>query len=93
MREIGKAALNDVSFTCRFPLLGYLFVRCDQFFCLCSLHIGDPFAHAGIGYGQYGESYVRLSLTLPDASLVKGLSRLAEWKDTKNRFKSKIPSS
>jgi len=43
----------------------------------------------GIGYGRNGEGYVRLSLTLPDASLVKGLSRLAAWRDTKNRFKLK----
>ncbi len=34
----------------------------------------------GVGYGQNGEGYVRLSLTIPDASLVKGLSRLAEWR-------------
>lgn len=34
----------------------------------------------GIGYGQNGEGYVRLSLTISDANLVKGLSRLAEWR-------------
>ncbi len=44
----------------------------------------------GIGYGRHGEGYVRLSLTLNDASLVKGLSRLAEWRDSKNRFKPKV---
>ncbi len=44
----------------------------------------------GIGYGRSGESYVRLSLTLPDASLVKGLSRLAGWRDSKNKFKLKV---
>ena len=44
----------------------------------------------GIGYGKNGEGYVRLSLTLPDASLVKGLSRLAAWRDSKNRFKPKV---
>ena len=43
----------------------------------------------GIGYGQSGEGYVRLSLTIPDAGLVKGLSRLAGWRDSKNRFKVK----
>ena len=43
----------------------------------------------GAGYGEYGEGYVRLSLTLNDAALVKGLSRLAEWRDTRNQFKSK----
>ncbi|UCB42867.1 MAG: LL-diaminopimelate aminotransferase [Dehalococcoidales bacterium] len=44
----------------------------------------------GVGYGKHGEGYVRLSLTLNDASLVKGLSRLAEWRDSKNRFKPKV---
>ena len=43
----------------------------------------------GIGYGKNGEGYVRLSLTISDAGLVKGLSRLAGWRDTKNKFKSK----
>ena len=43
----------------------------------------------GTGYGKYGEGYVRLSLTIPDAALVKGLSRLAGWHDTKRPFKSK----
>lgn len=42
----------------------------------------------GIGYGQSGEGYVRLSLTIPDAALVKGLSRLAGWRSSKSRFKS-----
>jgi len=44
----------------------------------------------GIGYGRSGEGYVRLSLTIPDASLVKGLSRLGEWRDNKNRFRLKV---
>jgi LL-diaminopimelate aminotransferase len=44
----------------------------------------------GTGYGTHGEGYVRLSLTLADASLVKGLSRLAGWRDSKNRFKLKV---
>jgi len=33
----------------------------------------------GIGYGNSGEGYVRLSLTLSDAGVVKGLSRLSAW--------------
>jgi LL-diaminopimelate aminotransferase len=33
----------------------------------------------GIGYGRNGEGYVRLSLTIPDVSLYKGLSRMAQW--------------
>ena len=43
----------------------------------------------GISFGKGGEGYVRLSLTLPDAGLVKGLSQLAKWRDTKNKFKLK----
>lgn len=43
----------------------------------------------GRGYGKNGEGYVRLSLTIPDAGLVKGLSRLAGWRDTKNKFRAK----
>jgi len=37
----------------------------------------------GVGYGKQGEGYVRLSLTIPDAGLVKGLSRLAGWRGVK----------
>jgi LL-diaminopimelate aminotransferase len=39
----------------------------------------------GIGYGKQGEGYVRLSLTIPDAALVKGLSRLSGWHNTRRR--------
>ncbi len=35
----------------------------------------------GVGYGRSGEGYVRLSLTIPDAALVKGLSRLSGWRN------------
>jgi LL-diaminopimelate aminotransferase len=38
----------------------------------------------GVGYGKSGEGYVRLSLTIPDASLVKGLSRLSGWRNTRH---------
>lgn len=34
----------------------------------------------GSGYGSCGEGYVRLSLTLPDEQLEKGVQRLATWK-------------
>jgi LL-diaminopimelate aminotransferase len=43
----------------------------------------------GIGYGKNGEGYIRISLTIPDAGLVKGLSRLAAWRDSKNKFRKK----
>ncbi|MDD5288611.1 MAG: LL-diaminopimelate aminotransferase [Dehalococcoidales bacterium] len=37
----------------------------------------------GVGYGRNGEGYVRLSLTIPDPLLVKGLSRLAGWRNSR----------
>jgi len=40
----------------------------------------------GNGYGRHGEGYVRLSLTIPDAMLVKGLSKLAGWRDTRRQI-------
>jgi LL-diaminopimelate aminotransferase len=43
----------------------------------------------GTGYGKYGEGFVRFSLTIHDALLVKGLSRLGNWKDDKQPFKTK----
>lgn len=34
----------------------------------------------GIGYGEYGEGYVRLSVTTPDDRVEEGLRRLAAWR-------------
>lgn len=34
----------------------------------------------GIGYGRNGEDYVRLSLTISDDSLSRGLSRMTQWR-------------
>ena len=42
----------------------------------------------GVGYGRNGEGYVRLSLTIPDAGLVKGLSRLAAWRSSRSALKT-----
>jgi LL-diaminopimelate aminotransferase len=38
----------------------------------------------GVGYGPSGEGYVRLSITVPDAALVKGLSRLSGWRNRRH---------
>jgi LL-diaminopimelate aminotransferase len=38
----------------------------------------------GVGYGPSGEGYVRLSLTVPDVHLVKGLSRLSGWRNKRH---------
>ncbi len=34
----------------------------------------------GTGYGKYGEGYIRLSLTIAEQDLRRGLERLASWK-------------
>jgi LL-diaminopimelate aminotransferase len=34
----------------------------------------------GIGYGQYGEGYIRLSVTTPDDRVDEGLRRLSAWR-------------
>ena len=41
----------------------------------------------GRGYGKNGDGYIRLSLTVPDAGLVKGLSRLSGWRGVRGRPK------
>ena len=43
----------------------------------------------GIGYGRQGEGYIRLSMTIPDAALVKGLSRLSGWRNTRRQVAKK----
>ncbi len=37
----------------------------------------------GTGYGPSGEGYIRMSLTIDDASLEKGLAKISEWKKRK----------
>ncbi len=44
----------------------------------------------GTGYGKNGEGYIRLSLTIPDAALVKGLSRLANWRDSRRKLRQGV---
>ena len=43
----------------------------------------------GSGYGRNGEGYVRLSMTIADSTLIKGLSRMADWHDSKNIMRYK----
>jgi LL-diaminopimelate aminotransferase len=40
----------------------------------------DILVSPGSGYGDYGEGYIRLSLTISDENLEKGLDRLKSWK-------------
>ena len=39
----------------------------------------------GVGYGAYGEGYIRLSLTTPEDRLEEGLRRLEAWEQRRSR--------
>ena len=39
----------------------------------------DLVVTAGNGYGEYGEGYVRFSMTISESDLQKGLDRLSNW--------------
>ena len=43
----------------------------------------------GTGYGKHGEGFIRLSLTVSDAGLVKALSRMATWQGNGDKKKPK----
>jgi LL-diaminopimelate aminotransferase len=37
----------------------------------------------GTGYGPSGVGYFRISVTIPDAELEKGLAKLSQWRSKK----------
>jgi len=94
-RDLIIDLLNDIGLEARPPKAGlYIWAKVPQGY--TSLEFANDLLDKvgvavipGIGYGSNGEGYVRLSLTIPDAGLVKGLSRLAGWQDSKHRFKAK----
>ena len=43
----------------------------------------------GTGYGKQGEGYIRLSLTVSDANLLRGLSKLSAWPGRIGRSKNR----
>lgn len=43
----------------------------------------------GTGYGKNGEGFIRISLTISDAGLVKALSRLSAWQGNRGKPKTK----
>lgn len=49
-------------------------------FCAILLEEKGIVVTPGAGYGKYGEGYVRLSLTIPDGDMERGLARLASWR-------------
>jgi len=94
-RDLMIDTLNNIGLKARAPRAGlYVWAKVPQGY--TSMDFANDLLERvgvvvtpGIGYGKNGEGYVRLSVTVPDAALVKGLSRLSGWRDRKNRFKLK----
>jgi LL-diaminopimelate aminotransferase len=90
-RDLVVEALNHIGIKAKPPQAGlYIWARVPSGYTSLSL-ASDLLEQVGIvvtpgtGYGKRGEGFVRLSLTIDDASLVKGLSRIAEWRGNKIR--------
>lgn len=84
-RDLVVDMLNDIGLETKHPNAGlYIWTKVPEGY--TSMEFANELLEKvgvvvtpGIGYGQNGEGYIRLSLTTSDANLVKGLSRLAEW--------------
>jgi LL-diaminopimelate aminotransferase len=68
----------------------YIWAKCPQGY--TSMEFADDLLEQsgvvvtpGIGYGPNGEGYIRLSLTISETNLEKGLAKLASWKNKKVR--------
>ncbi len=95
-RDLVIEVLNDIGVEAKPPKAGlYIWAKVPEGYTSIEF-TNDLLDNLGIvvtpgtGYGAHGEGYVRLSLTIPDANLVKGLSRLSAWKNNKDKFKAKI---
>ncbi|MDD4924462.1 MAG: LL-diaminopimelate aminotransferase [Dehalococcoidales bacterium] len=95
-RDLVIEVLNDIGVEAKPPKAGlYIWAKVPEGYTSIEF-TNDLLDNLGIvvtpgtGYGAHGEGYVRLSLTIPDANLVKGLSRLSAWKNDKDKFKAKV---
>jgi LL-diaminopimelate aminotransferase len=95
-RDLVIEVLNDIGVEAKPPKAGlYIWAKVPEGYTSIEF-TNDLLDNLGIvvtpgtGYGANGEGYVRLSLTIQDANLVKGLSRLSAWKNNKDKFKAKV---
>jgi len=94
-RDLVIDMLNNIGLEVRPPKAGfYIWVRVPEGYTSVEFatELLEKFGVVvtpGVGYGKNGEGYIRLSLTVPDAGLVKGLSRLAGWRRTRKQSKDK----
>ena len=88
-RDLVIDMLNSIGLEAKSPKAGlYVWAKVPQGYTSADLatdlleKVGVVVA-PGVTYGKNGEGYVRLSLTISDAGLVRGLSRLSGWRGTK----------
>ena len=88
-RDLVVDVLNSIGLEARPPKASlYVWAKVPQGYTSASLAT-DLLEKVGVvvtpgaTYGKSGEGYGRLSLTISDAALVRGLSRLSEWRKTK----------
>lgn len=82
-------ALNKMGIKARTPKASlYIWAKCPQGY--SSMELADDLLEQvgvvvtpGIGYGPSGEGYIRLSLTISEPDLEKGITKLAGWKNKK----------
>jgi LL-diaminopimelate aminotransferase len=78
--------LNDIGLRARSPKASfYIWARIPEAYTSIKftaelLDKANVAVTPGVGYGNAGEGYIRLSLTLPDDRLDEGISRLLNWK-------------
>lgn len=95
-RDLIIETLNDIGLQARPPKASlYIWARTPEGYNSVDFtaDLLDQVAVAvtpGIGYGRSGEGYVRLSITVPDPLLVKGLSRLSGWRNTRRLTLRKV---
>jgi LL-diaminopimelate aminotransferase len=84
-------ALNDIGLRTRSPKASfYIWARIPDVYTSIEfaaelLDKANVAVTPGVGYGNAGEGYVRLSLTLPDSRLDEGISRLLNWNRAKRK--------
>ena len=78
-------ALNSIGLRARLPKASfYIWARVPQGYTSVDfttelLDKANVAVTPGVGYGNAGEGYIRLSLTLPDDRLEAGIGRLLDW--------------
>jgi LL-diaminopimelate aminotransferase len=84
-------ALNDMGLRARLPKASfYIWARIPDGYTSVEfttelLDKANVAVTPGVGYGNAGEGYIRLSLTLPDDRLDEGIRRLLNWNRTRKK--------